>query len=74
MNSMKTRIVRARIWIGVSFIVGLVLVFVFRMEPMGVLLIVGLFWLSYILGPFFPKGGGGGGGVDGGGNGGGGGG
>ena len=59
---MKARIVKARIWLGVSLIVSLVLVFVFRFEPLGVFLVVGLFWLSYILGPFFPKGGGGGGG------------
>ena len=70
---MIARIVKARIWIGVSLIISFVLVFIFRMEPLGLFLIVGLFWLGYILGPFFPKGGGGGGGVDGGGNGGGGG-
>ena len=70
---MKERILKARIWIGVSLVVSFVLVFVIRMEPLGIFLIVGLFWLSYILGPYFPKGGGGGGGVDGGGNGGGGG-
>lgn len=69
---MKARILKARFWIGVSLIVSLLLVFVFRMEPLGVFLIVGLFWLSYILGPYFPKGGGGGGGANGGGNGGGG--
>ena len=53
-----------------SLIVSLVLVFVLHIEPLGVFLVVGLFWLSYILGHFFPKGGsGGGGGFDGGGGG-----
>ncbi len=65
--SLKTRVMKARVWIGVTLIVSLVLVIVFRIDPLGVFLVVGLFWLGYILGPYFPKGGGGGGSSDGGG-------
>ena len=69
MSSLRARIAKARFWIGVSLIVSLALVFVFRIEPLGVFLVAGLFWLGYILGPYFPKGGGGGGGNGGGGGG-----